>query len=319
MGLLSILPSITSKLAFKLYSTFLDMLAAPYCVVCQTYIQTNLSSNKSISSKTISSKSISEIFDSGNFNSEINNKDFIFDIYHNSKLHNHICKSCLYDIKLAPNSAEIENKLSENFAQDDFLIQDIYCFAMADYDNDLYNFDDRIDDRIDEIEENLDISNNPKYNRSFIRAIYNLKYMGNIELGRELGKLLAYKMIRDKINLDKYDLMLPIPLHKVKQRERGFNQAEIICQGIEKCTNLKTNTEILLRSKYTVSQTKLNKNQRKSSAKDVFRISDNNLVKNKHILLIDDVLTTGSTLNAAATCLMYAGAKQVDIAAVVRA
>jgi ComF family protein len=119
-------------------------------------------------------------------------------------------------------------------------------------------------------------------------------------------------MIKKKLNMD-YDIIAFVPLHKTKQRERGFNQSEVIAYFLCKLSDLTFSRSILIRDKYTQSQTKLNRAQRKENMRDVFKVVEN--VENKTILLIDDVITTGATVNECARVLKGAKCKRVDIAA----
>lgn len=108
-----------------------------------------------------------------------------------------------------------------------------------------------------------------------------------------------------------YHYLSPVPLYKVHQRERGYNQCELVCRELSSLTGISLNMESLVRIKNTRSQTNLNRQQRQDNVKNAF-VSKNS-VRDKKILLLDDVITTGSTLNACATALLKAGAGQVDV------
>jgi len=113
---------------------------------------------------------------------------------------------------------------------------------------------------------------------------------------------------------DKIDLIIPVPLHPSKQRERGYNQSELIVKHLSELLNIEYQTDILIRKKNTVSQTTLNKNERIQNVNDAFMCSKN--AHNKTILIVDDVITTGSTLKACAECVFTNGAKNIQLAAV---
>ncbi|MCC7429694.1 ComF family protein [bacterium] len=100
-----------------------------------------------------------------------------------------------------------------------------------------------------------------------------------------------------------FDVLLPVPLHAVKQRERSYNQSELIADQLSHLINVKIATKILKRKRYTETQTKLDKKQREQNVKNVFEVSDKTLSLNK-ILLVDDVCTTGSTTNECAKTLL---------------
>ena len=113
---------------------------------------------------------------------------------------------------------------------------------------------------------------------------------------------------------EKIDLILPVPLHPRKQRERGYNQSELIVKTLSFQLNIEYRNDLLKRKKYTISQTTLNKNERIQNVNDAFFCSEN--LQNKTILIVDDVITTGSTLKACAECVLKNKAKIVQLAAV---
>lgn len=136
---------------------------------------------------------------------------------------------------------------------------------------------------------------------SFSNIIYNLKYGGMKNLGIFLGILLGNE-IGNFIQANLYvsfDCIIPVALHKTKFRERGYNQTEMICRGINGVLKLKSETEIIIRKRNTLTQTKLNKKQRMENIKDAFHIlpEQKSNIAGKNIILIDDVITTGSTMN----------------------
>ncbi len=153
---------------------------------------------------------------------------------------------------------------------------------------------------------------NIEKNEGYIEIIHAIKYNKFKSLGLELGEMLANRLIYDKMIY--YDYIVPIPIHFAKKRERGFNQSDLIAKGLCRKSGLIFSDDILIRKKYTVTQTKLNKSDRKKNMTDVFEVKKNQNITNKSILLIDDVLTTGSTLNSAAAKLIESGAKKVGIA-----
>lgn len=107
------------------------------------------------------------------------------------------------------------------------------------------------------------------------------------------------------------DFIVPVPLHKSRQREREFNQAELLAQQIAGEFNKKIASDILIRSKATKTQTELTPEARRKNVEMSFLVTKPDLIKNTNLLLIDDVLTTGSTSNEAAKSLKEAGAKIV--------
>jgi ComF family protein len=104
-----------------------------------------------------------------------------------------------------------------------------------------------------------------------------------------------------------------VPLHKKKQRKRGFNQSETIAKGISAVTGISLDTGILYKAKTNISQTSKGSYERWKNTRDIFQIKDIEGFKNKHVLLLDDVLTTGSTLEACARALLQCKNAQVSV------
>ena len=119
---------------------------------------------------------------------------------------------------------------------------------------------------------------------------------------REYGDFYVQELLRacgEAVRSWNPDLLIPIPLHKSRRRKRGFNQAELIARGLGKELGIPVSADSLLRTKKTSPQKELNDQERKSNLKNAFQLAKDN-VKFKKILLIDDIYTTGSTIDAAA-------------------
>lgn len=175
------------------------------------------------------------------------------------------------------------------------------------------------------------LENKPFYDASIIIFCYNnllkkiighMKYHDATNLCKKFGQILAKKII---LNDKNYNLIIAVPLHRTRLRQRKFNQAILLAKSIIK--NLKNTknkpefyTNILLRQKYTSQQARLDRKAREKNLKQAFLINKKYLekIKNANILLIDDVVTTGSTLNNCAQILKKAGAKNVDIATIAK-
>lgn len=142
-----------------------------------------------------------------------------------------------------------------------------------------------------------------EYNRDGIgqKIISEIKYRGNTKLGTFIGRYMAEKLMQDGFFED-IDIIIPVPLHPRKERKRGFNQSKIIAEGISEITGIPLNTTSLYREKANPSQTKKNIYERWLNTKDIFLLKNKQDIRNKHILLFDDVLTTGSTLEACILC-----------------
>jgi ComF family protein len=128
--------------------------------------------------------------------------------------------------------------------------------------------------------------------------LHHLKYKGNKELGRFLGQYYGTKLI-EKEAYKKIDVIIPIPLHQKKLKKRGYNQSEWIAIGLSEAMGIPCNTTTLIRTNFTETQTKKSRIDRWENVKNVFQIIDENSIKGKHILICDDVLTTGATMEAA--------------------
>lgn len=143
--------------------------------------------------------------------------------------------------------------------------------------------------------------------------IHQLKYRGNSEIGIHLGRM--YGEILKKNNaFETVDLIIPVPLHPKKEKQRGYNQSDMIAQGLSQTIGIPWQRDILIRTEYTTSQTKKSNIDRFENVKNAFAITKSNLIKNKHILLVDDVLTTGATLEVCALNLLDIEGCRVSIA-----
>lgn len=135
----------------------------------------------------------------------------------------------------------------------------------------------------------------------FSKIIYQLKYGGMKKLGICLGELIGHELqiIIQTNNIKEFDFILPVPLYKTKLRERGYNQSEYICKGIVKYLNSELIPDPVQRVRHTSTQTKLNREERISNMKDAFMINERykEIIFGKRIIVVDDVVTTGSTLN----------------------
>ena len=138
-------------------------------------------------------------------------------------------------------------------------------------------------------------------------AVHSLKYEERARIGSFLGKVLGERLHLKTIQ--ELDYLIPVPLHPVKFRDRGFNQAEWIAIGVGKATQKPVQTGLMKRMKYTISQTTLNREERLNNMKQAFRITKD--VTDKKIGIVDDVLTTGSTISSMASVLKDAGAKTI--------
>jgi ComF family protein len=132
------------------------------------------------------------------------------------------------------------------------------------------------------------------------KLIHNLKYKGIREIGLELGKIYALSLKASGF-LEGIDLIIPVPLHPSKKKKRGFNQSEYISAGISEISGVPLDTFALIRCKSSDTQTKKSRYTRWTNVEGIFRVMDQERLKGCNVLLVDDVITTGSTLEACAT------------------
>lgn len=155
--------------------------------------------------------------------------------------------------------------------------------------------------------------------RNFLKIIYNFKYYNLPKVGGELGKLLA-----KKINIEttmKYDYIVPVPIHKAKQRERGYNQSTILAEPISKILDIPILEDYFYRKIYTQSQTRLSQRKRKLNVENIFEVretknNDENIIEGRNILIVDDVITTGATINSLAKIIKENGAAHIGASSI---
>jgi ComF family protein len=138
-----------------------------------------------------------------------------------------------------------------------------------------------------------------------------MKYNNNRELAKEMGRL-VYSGNENFVS-QKIDGLVPIPLHKSKLRLRGYNQTECFAEGLSEVSKIPLIKDSLSRTKKTTSQTKLDRNERFQNLNEAFDIENEGKIKGKHILLVDDVVTTGATLISAGQALLNAGCASLSI------
>jgi len=146
-------------------------------------------------------------------------------------------------------------------------------------------------------------------------AMHWLKYRGRTALAEPLGGLLAAYWMQHPMTAD---VVVPVPLHATRLRERGYNQAALLAREMARRVGLVVDELTLVRQRATAPQVELDAKQRKENVRDAFRCSDDALTS-KQVLLIDDVCTTGATLEACAVALLEGGARGVQALTLARA
>ena len=142
------------------------------------------------------------------------------------------------------------------------------------------------------------------------KLVHRLKYDKKIHLGKRLAQRLGESISQEK-DFAGCDMVIPVPLHRARQRERGFNQSEVLAEGISQATDLPLAKDILKRRKNTKDQTYLNAKQRAENVRGAFVIVRPEKIEDKNVILVDDVMTTGATLNECARMLLDSGARNV--------
>lgn len=147
------------------------------------------------------------------------------------------------------------------------------------------------------------------------QILHNLKYKGKPELGVLLGELLAETILQSPSPWTT-DMIIPVPLHKKRERSRGYNQSLCIAEGLATGLKLPIRKDVLIKGSSTSSQTKKGRFSRYENLKSAFQVKDAAKISGKNILLVDDVITTGATIEACFTALKMANIATFSVAAV---
>lgn len=147
--------------------------------------------------------------------------------------------------------------------------------------------------------------------------LHKLKYKGEKEIGEFLGRLIGYEL--QGTAFENIDFIIPLPLHRKRQKQRGYNQSEMIAIGIAQVFNKKVITNLLVRKYANPTQTRKHRYERWLNVQEVFEVSNYQSIAHKHILLVDDVITTGATLEAGSAVLLKGENTRVSIIAVAKA
>lgn len=154
--------------------------------------------------------------------------------------------------------------------------------------------------------------------RSVVRElIHAFKYNRQLYLRHQLGRWLAETLEDPRLAGRSFDFIVPVPLHPARERERGFNQAELLATALQRRSGLPVR-KVLQRTRYTTTQTQFDRSERMENLRGAFRLRRGSNVQDLRVLLVDDVLTTGSTLSECASVLHQAGALSIHAATVAR-
>jgi ComF family protein len=135
--------------------------------------------------------------------------------------------------------------------------------------------------------------------------MHQFKYKGNKELGLHLGRIMGEQLIQTS-RFANVEALVPLPLFANKERKRGYNQSTILCNGMAEVMQLPVLEKVVVRPTHTETQTRKGRIERWKNMEGKFLLADANAIKGKHILLVDDVVTTGATLEACGITLSAA-------------
>ena len=143
--------------------------------------------------------------------------------------------------------------------------------------------------------------------------MHQLKYKGNKELGLQLGRIMGAALkLSNRFN--GIDALIPLPLFPSKERKRGYNQAKVLCDGIAEVLHLPVLSNVIIRPQHTETQTKKGRIERWKNIEGKFKLANSEAIQNKHLLLVDDVVTTGATLEACGNELLVAQNVKLSVA-----
>lgn len=143
--------------------------------------------------------------------------------------------------------------------------------------------------------------------------MHQFKYKGNKEVGIYLGRLMGWAL-HESNRFSFVDALIPLPLHKSREHKRGYNQAAILCEGIANVLNKPVLKNVVIRPEQTETQTKKGRIQRWQNMKGKFELANPQAIEDKHLLLVDDVVTTGATLEACGQEILKAKNAQLSVA-----
>ena len=157
-----------------------------------------------------------------------------------------------------------------------------------------------------------------RYEETLLTAIHRFKYHGRTGIGKVLGKIMA-DFAAGMWDIKAFDRILPVPLHRKRLRERGFNQAVILASGLSKRFNVPLDFTTLRREVFTPPQVGLSREERSTNVHGAFTVTHPERIAGRRVLLLDDVYTTGSTLTECARVLIRAKAEVVAVLTLARA
>ncbi len=147
------------------------------------------------------------------------------------------------------------------------------------------------------------------------RLIHQLKYKGQQEIGTVLGRMYGAELMESSL-FRSVDRVIPVPLHKQKLKKRGYNQSELFARGLAESMSIECDSSSVLRRTASESQTRKGRYKRWENVESVFSIKDPSALENKHLLLVDDVITTGATMEACASKILEIKGVSLSLASI---
>ncbi|MBQ9472860.1 MAG: ComF family protein [Bacteroidales bacterium] len=142
--------------------------------------------------------------------------------------------------------------------------------------------------------------------------VHRIKYSGDLRLAKMMGTMIGHQLARSN-RFDDCDMLLPVPLHKKKQRKRGYNQSEELCKGIATVFNRPIDTTSVQRTRNTSSQTHHSRIERVENMANVFAVIQPDALTGRHVLVVDDVVTTGATIESCCKAILQVPGTTVSI------
>lgn len=146
------------------------------------------------------------------------------------------------------------------------------------------------------------------------QAVYDMKYHDRPDVGVFLGKLMATELSSSDF-FDGIDFLVPLPLARKRRRQRGYNQSRLLAEGISEVTRLPIADTVVCRTVFKESQTRLSRHDRQQNVENVFSLKDGEQLCHRHVLLIDDIVTTGATVTSCAQELLKVEGLKISILA----
>jgi len=149
--------------------------------------------------------------------------------------------------------------------------------------------------------------------------LHELKYRGRQDIGEYIGKMFGTKLKEETSIFKNIDLIVPVPLHFKKMKVRGYNQCDSFAQGLSEAMEIPWSSTALIRNHENISQTQKKRLDRWGNVAEIFSVNDEQQIKDKHILLVDDVVTTGATAEACLQTILKTSGTKASFASIAAA